>query len=185
MADVLHRTTKQLLLSVNTPDYSTADWIRNPDLSAVSAVPTIYWKITGDVVSEMNQSEKDTEDASSLGALKISRYAEIDSRTAELIAVGFEYPVSSGDIFSLSLEGQSNIHGAYTSRNLTEFTYPVKWLTKDDGSSISLTDAAAIEDFFLGALSTIRGHKDSGSDLKEQIRNAATKAAVDALVDTR
>ena len=58
MADVVNRLTKQLLLSVNTPDYPTVEWIINPDLSAVAAVPWRYWKIVGDQVVEMTPEEK-------------------------------------------------------------------------------------------------------------------------------
>lgn len=64
MADVLHRTTKQLLLSVNTPDFAVEDWIINPELDGLYVrpstftVPAKYWKITGDVVTEMNAGEK-------------------------------------------------------------------------------------------------------------------------------
>jgi hypothetical protein len=63
MSTVLHRTTKEYHESANTPDYPIENWIINPDLSAVSGVPIKYWKITGDAVSEMNQTEKDTVDA--------------------------------------------------------------------------------------------------------------------------
>jgi len=64
MAAVLNRTTKQYIPSANTPDYPVVDWIINPDLSAVVDVPNKYWVITGDVVSEMTQEEKDAyEDA--------------------------------------------------------------------------------------------------------------------------
>lgn len=63
MASVLNKITKQYIRSVHTPDFSPSDWIVNPDLSAVEGVPVEYWKITGDVVSEMNQSEKDAVDA--------------------------------------------------------------------------------------------------------------------------
>jgi len=62
MADVVHRTTKQHKKSVNTPDYPTEDWIHNPDLSAVSGVLAKYWNISGDTISEMSQTEKDTVD---------------------------------------------------------------------------------------------------------------------------
>ena len=58
MADVLNRLTKQLLLSVNTPEYPAMEWIINPDLSAVSSVPWRYWKIVGDSVVEMTAEEK-------------------------------------------------------------------------------------------------------------------------------
>ena len=58
MADVLNRLTKQLLLSVNTPDYPPTEWIVNPDLSQVAGVPWRYWKIVGESVVEMTAEEK-------------------------------------------------------------------------------------------------------------------------------
>jgi len=58
MASVLNRITKQYLESVNTPNYNEADWIINPDLSGVVNVPVMYWKIVGDVISEMTAEEK-------------------------------------------------------------------------------------------------------------------------------
>ena len=63
MSQVINKTTLVLLNSVNTPDYPTADWIINPDLSGLSAVAKKYWKISGSDVVEMTQSEKDTVDA--------------------------------------------------------------------------------------------------------------------------
>jgi len=62
MSNVINRTTKQYKESVNTPDYPVADWIINPDLSALTSVPEKYWKIVGDDVVEMTQTEKDTVD---------------------------------------------------------------------------------------------------------------------------
>jgi hypothetical protein len=63
MADVLNRTTKELRRSVNTPDYDPAEWIIDPDLSAVAGFAPRYWKITGDVVSLVDQAERDAVDA--------------------------------------------------------------------------------------------------------------------------
>lgn len=62
MADVLNRTTKQFLRSVNTPEYDPADWIVNPDLAAVAGVHRKYWKIDGDTVLEMSTAEKQAVD---------------------------------------------------------------------------------------------------------------------------
>ena len=62
MANVLHRTTKQYLKSVNTPDYPVADWIVNPDLSAVTGFDSKYWLISGDNVTLMDQSARDAVD---------------------------------------------------------------------------------------------------------------------------
>ena len=58
MADVLNRLTKQLLRSVNTPDYPPTEWIVNPDLSQVASVPWRYWKIVGDSLIEITPEEK-------------------------------------------------------------------------------------------------------------------------------
>ena len=63
MANVLHRTTKDYLISVNTPDFSVVDWIIDPDVSAVAGFPTRYWIITGDVVTLMDQAARDSVDA--------------------------------------------------------------------------------------------------------------------------
>lgn len=68
MANVLNRTTKQYLTSVNTPDYPIAEWIVNPDISLVEGQPTRYWNISGDSVSLMSQAEMDAVDATILAA---------------------------------------------------------------------------------------------------------------------
>ena len=62
MGTVINRTTKKLYRSVNTPDYPTDEWIQNPDLSNVNDVSQLYWKLVGDDVVEMDQSEKDAID---------------------------------------------------------------------------------------------------------------------------
>lgn len=78
MASVLNRTTKQFIQSANTPDFPTADWIINPDLTAVAGAPIKYWIIDppasdtirlatageqliidNDIASDKEQSEKD------------------------------------------------------------------------------------------------------------------------------
>lgn len=63
MAAVLNRTTKQFIRFANTPDYPAAEWIINPDLSAVTGFASKYWTITGDVVTLMTQAERDAVDA--------------------------------------------------------------------------------------------------------------------------
>lgn len=63
MATVLHRTTKELRRSVNTPDFPVGQWIINPNLSAVGSFPSKYWIITGDVVTLMNPPARNAVDA--------------------------------------------------------------------------------------------------------------------------
>lgn len=67
MASVLNRTTMVYLISVNTPDYDPADWLVNPDTTPVVGVPVYYWKLTGDVLSEMTVEEKEVVDTSREG----------------------------------------------------------------------------------------------------------------------
>jgi hypothetical protein len=68
MGDYVHRTTKQYLQSVspNSLPEPLANYIEDPDLSNVVGVPSIYWIITGDVITEMTQGEKDAVDAAAL-----------------------------------------------------------------------------------------------------------------------
>lgn len=86
MANVLNRLTMEYLTSVNTPDYPTVDWVLNPDLDSVQNVPVKYWKITGDVVSEMDQAEKDIVDALLLPGIKLARKDYLRNRGDDLIA---------------------------------------------------------------------------------------------------
>ena len=61
----LHRTTKQVLNSVPSAELpeAQANYIEEPDLSAVVGQPSKYWTITGDVVSLLPQAERDAIDA--------------------------------------------------------------------------------------------------------------------------
>lgn len=63
MAVVLNRTTKQLIPFAHTPNFPVADWIINPDLSAVAGQPTRYFIITGDVVTLASAAEQVAIDA--------------------------------------------------------------------------------------------------------------------------
>lgn len=81
MPNYLHRTTKQYLQSVSPSSLPEpmGNYIYMPDLSAVAGVPSIYWIITGDIVSEMSQAEKDAVDSAILSGARDSVIeAEID-----------------------------------------------------------------------------------------------------------
>jgi hypothetical protein len=84
MADVLNRTAgltapyaKNWRQSVNTPDFDPADWIVNPDLSAVAGWPTIYWDIAGDSVLLVDAATRAARD------VEIAALQDTDNRTAE------------------------------------------------------------------------------------------------------
>jgi hypothetical protein len=86
MANVLNRTAgvafpykKDYRTSVNEPDFPEVDWIWDPDLSAVAGQPSIYWDITGDVVSLVDGATQASRDAEIAAAAVQSR---IDSEKA-------------------------------------------------------------------------------------------------------
>lgn len=66
MASVLHKTADPVDYreSIHTPDFPSAEWFINPDISAVVSVPHKHWaRPLTDPVTEMNQAEKDAVDA--------------------------------------------------------------------------------------------------------------------------
>lgn len=64
MPDWIHRIDIDLLFSVAEADLPqpAANYIEDPDLTAVEGVEQKYWKIEGDDVLEMTQAEKDAVD---------------------------------------------------------------------------------------------------------------------------
>lgn len=79
MANVVNRTTKEFIRSVNEPDYPVLDWIINPNLDAVVGFRSAYWIITGDVVSLMTQPERDAVDAAELVANRDAEAAILEA----------------------------------------------------------------------------------------------------------
>ena len=80
MANFLHRTTKQYLLSTSPASLpeSEANYIEDPDMSAVAGQPSKYWVITGDTVSLADQATRDAIDAAELEASRDAAAAQLD-----------------------------------------------------------------------------------------------------------
>lgn len=121
-----------------------------------------------------------------LDNLQNKRYEEIDEKTQELILLGFEYPASSGNIFSLTANAQrlymviKNI-----SEDIGYTDYPIKKTVMDDSFDYSITDATDAKSMYDTSLLKIKSKIDSGITLKAQIRDAATIAAINAIIDNR
>ena len=109
----------------------------------------------------------------------------IDRRTGELIALGFEFPASSGNIFSLSASAQTNILALDNTRDDPAMVYPINYNTIDDKDVYQVIDSATLHNMYLTALSVKKGHLDSGTSLKDLVRAATTETEVDAVVDNR
>jgi len=113
------------------------------------------------------------------------KFAEIDLRTTELVQRGFEFPPGSGMVFSLSIPSQIKLLGIETLRNDPAMTYPIKFNTIDDVSSVSLLNATWVHNMTLVAFGTYRQYVDSGSALKDAVRACTTVDEVTAIVDPR
>lgn len=87
MANVLNRTTKQYLISVNTPDFDPSQWIINPDLSAVGSFSSQYWVITGNAVTLAGPAARAVVDDNAFIAL-----INQQSLTSELFGDGTDGP---------------------------------------------------------------------------------------------
>lgn len=85
MAAVINRITKELKLSVNTPDYPPESWIINPDLSKVKGFDQKYWKIDADNVVLASESERSVID---LGEEEARKTAVVDATMDESTPLG-------------------------------------------------------------------------------------------------
>jgi len=80
MPNYLHRTTLQYLTSTSPNSLADAlsSYVENPDMTPVSGVPNKYWLLTGDIVSEMEQADKDVVDAAEAQVQEDSELFELD-----------------------------------------------------------------------------------------------------------
>lgn len=117
-----------------------------------------------------------------LDSYKGQKLQEINNNTDELIRAGYTY---SGLTFSLSEKAQTNILALYSTKDDPVLPYPIVFNTIDDLNSFEAIDAATIANMYYSALATIKGRIDSGTVLKDQIRNATTVAEVDLIQDNR
>lgn len=129
-------------------------------------------------------SIEDYDEVEVLSPLRLFRYQEIDARTQELISEGFVH--SGSNRFRIDTEALCRYQAMYLTRNDGSFSYPVLVTTYDDnGVAEELSDAAEVSSFVLELCLGYIDLVSSGEDLKAQIASAATKAAIDAIVDNR
>lgn len=116
---------------------------------------------------------------------KQAKVTAIDQRTKALIDEGFEFPPSSGQVFSLSASAQVVLLALEAARGDPLFAYPVVYNTKDESAVINLDNSDGVHAFFLTAIGVCRGRLDSGTAIKNEVRAATTVAEVNAIVDPR
>ena len=65
MPNYLHRTTLSYQTSVSPQDLQepAGNYVQDPDMTPIAGFPSIYWILTGDIVSLMDQAARDVVDA--------------------------------------------------------------------------------------------------------------------------
>jgi len=111
--------------------------------------------------------------------LKEQKNAQIDKRTEEIIYYGYTF---DGHLFDTSAESQRDWLGLYSLRN--EIPYPFAVTTKDE-KEYYFKDADTYASFFKYGTAFINGVVASGRAIKLMIMACATKAEIDAIVDSR
>ena len=190
MGNVLHRTSKAFLQSVNTPDYDSGTYAINPAGTAaliVATVPTKYWKLTGthpaETASEMNAAEKAAVDdvPATLAALKVVRLAEIDGVTQDIVDEGF---LHDAKIFGLAVVDISDFRQWREKVRQGTDTYAKLWVLKD-GTSYSIASRAVFLQIAATYMEALEAAYTGGLTLRSDIADAVDDAAVDAVVDSR
>ena len=110
--NVLNRTTLRYAEDVELDNYPVEDWVHDPDMSGVDMDWPRYWVLTGDVVSEMNTSEKIAHDATDLPDIIASKVQQLDDDVGAYVRL--HYPTRRMMmLLMLSLEATDS---AYTNR---------------------------------------------------------------------
>jgi hypothetical protein len=152
MSDVVHRVSKQLLRSVNTPDYPAAEWLINPDLTLLETVPLQYLKVTGDTLAEMTAEEKLAVDYGTLEQARARYLNMVDSVCEARIMYGDGVEIlGSGKKVSTSLSAQIKWMGWCTIIDQWEAlgnSFPFRVRTKWDDDYIEIPNAAAVKEAY-------------------------------------
>jgi len=115
-----------------------------------------------------------------LAEYKAFRNEEIDAKTEQLIAIGYNY---AGHVFPLSLNGQINLLGMITFKDA--LTYPVALNNINDTAVYNITSSADLIQLYGTALATKKARLDAGTVLKTQINAAIDELAVSLIIDNR
>lgn len=122
-----------------------------------------------------------------LDDFKQSLVMQIDTETNRKIVdgVGFEHPVASGSLFSLSTNAQIKWLGLYTFRDVYDYgADPPKVRTKDDLIEYTFVNAADVATAATTAMGTVRTLLAAGRSAKDGVIDATTMNAAQAAFDT-
>ena len=151
----------------------------------LAVCPNRPWTTNGDAYSGITMLDGNPPptqaelDAAWLGCYKIIKQGQIDIKSQQLVAQGFNY---NNHIFSLSSSAQINWMVLLINR--AAWQYPKK-ISKKDNTEYSVADVLEVGSFFATGVTRVNTILDLGRQLKLDITNAATIEEVDAIIDNR
>jgi hypothetical protein len=182
MANVLNRHTLEYLPSVNTPDYPPADWIINPDMSAVADVPRWQWVIDGDTLRPADEDERAVLEAARIPDWRRERIAAIDARTKTIVTSGVE--IAPGKVVGTTIEATQNLQNLVLGVNLGTLDLPQD-ISTVDGGSYTITGSGDLVRVAGLLTAHQRSALDAGRALRAQVLAATSIDAVNAVEDIR
>lgn len=113
-----------------------------------------------------------------LAEAKLIEGGKVDLETVRRITLGYEYPASSGDIFSLSDKAQTNLNSLKV--NPGGLTYPYRIRTLDDVSTYDIANQADALALYDVAFAVVVGHLVDARAIKDAVDAATDQAGVTA-----
>lgn len=181
MADVLNRITRELRTSQHEPDYNPAEWIINPDLSAVANVPQSRWVVDGDTIRPPDESELAAFLATELAAAKAVKIADVDAKTQSLLSLGVRV---NGASVSTSIAAQTTLMGMRLSLAEGWISLPQD-ISTTDGGLHTIADQTEFTRVCQLVLGRVKSVLDQGRALREQVIAAADMTELASIVDNR
>jgi len=180
MSYAINRITNQYIKRAHTPSLNPAVWLINPDLSAVRNIPAKYWKVSGNSVVEMNNTEKAIIDTANLNIVKSKAKARINGKTQQLLSQGFSH---SGHIIPLDIVSSIKYIGILAAGARAQ--YPITITVDNDSAEFIITGASAFGAMYTAGMNRVQQIYNEGRTLLMQIEQATTIDEIYNIIDNR
>jgi hypothetical protein len=189
MANVINKTTMEVRLSVNTPDFPETEWAINTDISLLGTTSQNRLKFDSNFNLILKSAEEIViTEAAELTQIKLD-YLSIVNDAGEAYIVkgpGVEYPPGSGMHLSVSQNAQLKWMGLAAIADQWEAmgrTWPIRVRTIDDAYYVDVPDADSVRTVFAMMANFINQVLDGSELVKVVINLATTKEEVIAATD--
>lgn len=161
------------------PGTETQETLTTDD-NAPDGVPLYYLKVSAGVMVEMTAPEKAAIDVALLNDFKRDKAREFDLHTLEILARGVEYPGGSDDYYAIT---PSALTAVQQMKDVGVYPFLIHAIDYTD--ILTINDLAEANALLLAARNKMVDVLQEGAALLNQIKGAADKAALDAIVDPR